>query len=247
MTRLPMPQPEMNRIATLYRLPTLSAVVFWSLFIGLVFIAVQYGVAWLYFQVSAPPGVSGQPAKVGGTLISVVTIAAALVCSTLIVSLVKNSNSSLRDWLGLKPVSIKQLALWVLALFIFSFLSNLLSIYFKQDAVTSFVHQLYGSSRNIYLLWFAVAIAAPVFEELFFRGFMLSGISRSRLGVTGGILITAIIWTAVHQQYDWYIRGNILMLGILFGYARHKSGSLLPSLTMHSLMNAMALIEVARL
>jgi len=242
-----MPQHAIDRIVSFYRLPALSAVTFWSFLIGLVFMTVQYGIAWLYFLLSAGPAGSTQPVKASGTLISIVTIAAALVCSSLIFWLVKNSNSSLRSWLGLKPVSIKQLAFWVLALFVFSFLSNLVAAYFQHDVVTNFVRDLYGSSKNIYLLGFAVIIAAPFFEELFFRGFMLSGISRSRLGATGGILITALIWTAVHQQYDWYIRGNILMLGIIFGYARHRSGSLLPSLTMHALMNTMALVEVAHL
>lgn len=240
-------QDPINRLASLYRLPALTAVIFWSFLIGLVFMAVQYSIAWLYFLVTAPAAANGQPAQASGTLISIVTIAAALVCSALIFALVRKSRSSMRDWLGLKPVSIKQLVVWVLALFVFSFLSNLVAAYFEHDMVTNFVRDLYGSSKNIYLLGFAVVIAAPFFEELFFRGFMFSGISRSRLGIVGGILITALIWTAVHQQYDWYVRGNILLLGILFGYARHRSGSLLPSFTMHALMNAMALIEVAHL
>jgi membrane protease YdiL (CAAX protease family) len=240
-------QDPIDRLTSLFRLPALSAVIFWSFFIGLVFMTVQYSIAWLYFFVTAPSPSNGQPAQASGTLISIVTIAAAVVCSILIFALVKRSRSSLRDWLGLRPVSIKQLAIWVLALFIFSVLSNLVAAYFEHDMVTNFVRDLYGSSKNVYLLGFAVVIAAPFFEELFFRGFMLSGISRSRLGVAGGILITALIWTAVHQQYDWYVRGNILLLGILFGYARHKSGSLLPSFTMHALMNALALIEVAHL
>jgi membrane protease YdiL (CAAX protease family) len=242
-----MPQKPIDRLASLYRLPALPAVIAWSLIIGMVFMSVQYGIAWLYFLVTVGPAGSGQSAHTSGTLISIVTIAAALVCSGLIFLVVENSQSPLRDWLGLKPVSLKQLALWVLVLFLFTFLSNLVAAYFQHDVVTSFVRDLYGTSSSIYLLGFAVIIAAPFFEELFFRGFMLFGISRSRLGVTGGILITALIWTAVHQQYDWYIRGNILMLGIIFGYARHRSGSLLPSLTMHALMNAMALVEVAHL
>ena len=242
-----MPQNTIDRLATLYRLPKLSAVVFWSFVIGFVFIAVQYGTAWFYYQLTAGLTNSSPPEQASGTLISIVTFAAALVCSSFIFLLVKNNRLSIRDWLGLKPVSIKQLAFWVLVLFVFNFLSNLVAAYFEHDVVTNFVRDLYSSSSNLYLLGFAVIIAAPFFEELFFRGFMLSGISRSRLGVAGGILITALIWTAVHQQYDWYIRGNIFVLGIIFGYARYRSGSLLPSLTMHALMNAMALFEVAHL
>jgi len=209
--------------------------------------SVQYGIALMYFQLTPSLTNGNPPEQASGTLISIVTLAAALVCSSLIFLLVKKNRLPMRDWLGLKPVSIKQVAFWILVLFVFSFLSNLVAAYFDRDIVTNFVRDLYGSSSNLYLLAFAVIFAAPFFEELFFRGFMLSGIFRSRLGITGGILITALIWTAVHQQYDWYIRGNIFMLGIIFGYARYRSGSLLPSLTMHALMNAMALIEVAHL
>lgn len=238
-------QNPVDRLAYLFRLPAFPAVTLWSLIIGFVFLSVQYGIAWLYFLAVAAPPASGHTVHASGTLISIATIAAALVCGSLIIALVKNSTSSLRDWLGLKPVSIKQLAFWILVLFIFSFLSNLVATYLQRDVVTNFVRDLYGTSSSIYLLGFAVVIAAPCFEELFFRGFMLFGISRSRLGVAGGILITALLWTILHQQYDWFVRGNILMLGIIFGYARHRSGSLLPSLTMHALMNAMALIGVA--
>jgi len=242
-----MPLNPADRLVSLYRLPKLSAVVSWSIVIGFVFISVQYGIAWLYFQLATGLTDGKSLAYTSGTLISIVTVAAALVCSGLIFLLVNNYKLSIRDWLGLKLVSVKQLAFWVLVLFVFSFLSNLVAVYFERDVVTNFVRDLYGSSSNLYLLGFAVVFAAPFFEELFFRGFILSGVSRSRLGITGGILVSAFIWTAVHQQYDWYIRGNILMLGIIFGYARYRSGSLLPSLTMHALMNAMALIEVARL
>jgi len=67
------------------------------------------------------------------------------------------------------------------------------------------------------------------------------------LGVVGAILITALIWTVIHGQYDWYVRSNIFVIGVLFGIARYKSGSILPPLGMHMLMNALALVEVANL
>lgn len=231
----------------LFRVANLAATVFWSIFVGIVFVSVQNGVAWLYFSIVVDNAGASQPVRITGTLISLVTIAAAVVCSGLVLLLLRNTGVGIRDWLGLKFVSIKQMAGWILLFFVFSVTSNLVASYFQQDMVTDFARNLYESSSNLYLLGFAVVVAAPLFEEIFFRGFMLFGISRSRFGVTGAILITAVIWTAVHAQYDWYIRTNILMIGILFGYARHKSGSLLPSLTMHGLMNAMALIEVAHI
>jgi len=236
----------MNRLDHVVRISSLSAVVFWSLFIGSVFVLIQYGVSWIYFLATSPPVPAVSARTLTGSLVSVVTIASAIVCSSLIFFIVRNSRQSVRDWLGLKPVRLRQLVFWVALLFLFSFLSNMVAIYFKHDVVTNFVREIYKSSNNLYLLGFAVAIAAPIFEELFFRGFMFHGISKSRLGAIGGILITALLWTVVHQQYDWYVRGNILILGLIFGYARHRSGSLLPSLAMHSVMNAMALIGVAQ-
>jgi membrane protease YdiL (CAAX protease family) len=49
------------------------------------------------------------------------------------------------------------------------------------------------------LLWIFTAIITPLYEELLFRGLLYRGLSESRLGVTGSVLVTAI-WSCARSQ-----------------------------------------------
>jgi membrane protease YdiL (CAAX protease family) len=74
------------------------------------------------------------------------------------------------------------------------------------------------------LLWFAIIVMAPLFEESLFRGFLIAGMQRSRIGA---ILITAALWSLIHLQYEAFYLVYIFIGGILLGIARVKTGSLL--------------------
>ena len=84
---------------------------------------------------------------------------------------------------------------------------------------------------------------APILEELFFRGFLYSGLSSSFLGPLGTILITSISWAAIHLQYDLYGISTIFVFGLLLGAARLKTHSLIVPVLMHALMNLVATIQ----
>ena len=83
-----------------------------------------------------------------------------------------------------------------------------------------------------------------MFEEIFFRGFLFQGIRYSRLGPIGAIGITSFFWAAIHLQYDIYGIATIFALGILFGIARLKTGSIHLLMVMHSLASLVATIEM---
>ena len=229
---------------------SLTATLFWSLFVGAMFVVIQTGVAFAYLWVGDSSltlrEASEQMSRAvqNGIMVSLMTLATAFACGGLVLWLAHWRSGSMRDYLALKTASLKQLALWIVALLVFSFLSNYITAELDREVVTDFVRELYDHAGNIYLLAIAIVIAAPIFEELFFRGFMFAGIANSRLGVIGAILITALVWTVIHGQYDWYTRSQIFLIGILFGAARARSGSLLPSVLMHALMNGLALAEV---
>ena len=104
--------------------------------------------------------------------------------------------------------------------------------------------ELYRTSHFVALPWFAVIIAGPIFEEVFFRGFMFRGIEASGLGNGGAIFITAFTWAAIHTQYDGYLLATIFVLGILLGLARAVTGSLYLTTAMHAATNAIATIEI---
>jgi uncharacterized protein len=108
--------------------------------------------------------------------------------------------------------------------------------------------KVYESAREegaIALLLIAAVIAAPVGEEIMFRGFLFRGWSASRLGGTGTILLTSAIWASIHVQYDWFGIMQVFCLGLLFGWVRWRSGSTLLTMLMHATVNLSAAIETA--
>jgi membrane protease YdiL (CAAX protease family) len=101
------------------------------------------------------------------------------------------------------------------------------------------------TSRASLLIWALLAgLAGPVFEEALFRGFLQPLLSRS-LGAAAGILITAALFGALHvPEYSktWQYGIAITLVGSAFGYARYKTGSLIPSTVMHVAFNCVAVV-----
>jgi hypothetical protein len=126
--------------------------------------------------------------------------------------------------------------------------SDLLSWLSGRELLPPFMIKVYESARDpgaIALVLVAVAIAAPVGEEVMFRGFLFRGWAASRLGGAGTIVLTSVIWAAIHTQYDWFGMAQIFCLGLLFGWVRWRSGSTALTMLMHAVTNVAATIETA--
>ena len=89
-----------------------------------------------------------------------------------------------------------------------------------------------------------VHVAAPIIEEFIFRGFLFTGLEKSRVGGLGAVLITAACWSVLHIQYDAYEIATIFVMGVGLGFARLKTRSLYLSILLHALNNAIATIGV---
>jgi hypothetical protein len=89
----------------------------------------------------------------------------------------------------------------------------------------------------------ALVAGAPLFEELFFRGFLFRGFEASFLGSAGTTIVTSALWTAIHVQYDAYQLATIFLLGLLFGVARAVSRSTLLPMAMHVATNVVACVQ----
>lgn len=86
----------------------------------------------------------------------------------------------------------------------------------------------------ILVMLFAVVIG-PVFEELVFRGFLLPLLARS-FGSTLGIVFTAIPFALLHvSTYGWTWQALLIVFiaGLVFGYARERTGSTVASTMIH--------------
>jgi uncharacterized protein len=96
-------------------------------------------------------------------------------------------------------------------------------------------------------LFGALAVTlAPLFEELFFRGFLQPLLSRT-FGVLAGILITALVFGILHApEYSWawqYVVA-VSVAGAVFGWVRSRTNSIIPSTLMHGCYNLVFVIAL---
>jgi membrane protease YdiL (CAAX protease family) len=95
--------------------------------------------------------------------------------------------------------------------------------------------------QRIMIIVLAV-IVAPVAEEFLFR-FFLYGVFKRYLGVAAGLFLNAILFAAVHNHLPSF--APLFVLAACLTLAYEWSGSLLVSMTMHSLFNSLQLIVLA--
>ena len=90
------------------------------------------------------------------------------------------------------------------------------------------------------LLFIAVVIIAPLGEELLFRGFLQHFLEKYWKDITKAVLVTSLFFAFIHMNSYWFIQ--IYFLGIFLGYLSWKSGSIIPSLILHSINNGAAIL-----
>jgi uncharacterized protein len=95
----------------------------------------------------------------------------------------------------------------------------------------------------LWLLVIAFCVAAPITEEFLVRGFLYRGWSESFLRPVGAIILSSLVWTAMHLQYDWFFFGEIFSIGLLLGYLRYRSSSIWLTVFVHGLNNLAATLQ----
>lgn len=171
-----------------------------------------------------------------------ITLAAPLCIGLVLLFIKLRATLPVKEYLRLTPTTAKTAMTWFGALALLLIASGLLS--WALDRPVPEIMLEYYRTSPIALSWFAIILAAPVFEEVLFRGFMFRGIQASSLGDAGAILITAALWAIIHFQYDAYLIATIFALGILFGAARAVTGSLYLATAMHVVVNLIATVEM---
>lgn len=102
----------------------------------------------------------------------------------------------------------------------------------------------FAAGLNSPLWWgtvLAIGVLAPVSEELLARGFLLTALSNSRLGVAGGGLISNVLWTSLHFQYSWGSLLTVFCGGLALTWLVWRTGSLRAAIVAHMVVNATVL------
>jgi membrane protease YdiL (CAAX protease family) len=106
--------------------------------------------------------------------------------------------------------------------------------------VLDVVRDLHQLALSLLLL----AVLAPLVEELVFRG-LLYGWLAGRWGKNVGWIVSSLAFAAAHTEPAHIVL--VLPLGLLFGWLRKRTDSLLPSVVAHIANNGLALVAAAYL
>ena len=183
-----------------------------------------------------------------GTVVSLSIMigCALLVAISLLVIRLRGGNT--RQYLALKPFSFA-VGMGMLGLLLIFMIGSQALTYLLDKTPLIFVDPLYQSVSSVWLLVFAMVIVAPLYEELIFRGILWSAIaeqfavssSSEYRGAVIASIVTSLIFAVIHVQYGIYEISTIVVLALIFCYARVKSGSLLLPILLHIVNNGAAM------
>ena len=222
--------------------------------IAVVYLCVQLVVAIAFGAVAkhrAPvPDLESYLARLefNGLYLSVALFSSTVVCGSLIWLFARlRRGTSVSQYLRLTPVAPVKLAKWSLAILLYAAACDATNVLLGRPIVPAFMAESYKTAGVLPLFWLAIVVAAPLFEELFFRGFVFAGLAASRLGAYWAIGLTAVVWGGIHQQYEPLDIFFICTGGVILGLARLKTDSVYTPIVLHALMNLVATIETSLL
>jgi membrane protease YdiL (CAAX protease family) len=134
------------------------------------------------------------------------------------------------------------------------FIGNTAANYFYVVSLKDIeLFNLHSSNQwGVMLLSGFIFCTMPSFtEEIYFRGFLLKNL-ECRFGFRIANIIQALCFGLVHIAYSWLvvfdiniiwsIVPSITLIGIVYGWARHKSNSIFSSIIVHSMSNLILFI-----
>lgn len=103
---------------------------------------------------------------------------------------------------------------------------------------------------NLIPLFLLIVVLAPIFEEIFFRGFIQPVLVR-RWNVVAGIGVTSFLFSLVHvipgatAVENLTLVATTFVLGCVFGRLVHRKGRIGPAIAAHAFFNGLTLLAAA--
>jgi membrane protease YdiL (CAAX protease family) len=107
------------------------------------------------------------------------------------------------------------------------------------------IEVFFQDRRSAFLLMLMGVLVAPVVEETVFRGYLYPVIARS-FGIKTGIVATGILFGLLHAPQlkgGWGQIALLMVVGIVFTYARAAKGSVVASYLLHVSYNSCLFLE----
>jgi uncharacterized protein len=220
----------------------------WGLFIfAAMFVGQLAVVGWFVLRQKGPIDVAAAIHVLGGGLTISLSVIMGLpfVLAALWLP-IHLSRTSFKDYLALRWTNWSNLLIGIVAMVVVVMGWDLVSRMTGREVQPGFMGDVLQSASAdgaLWLLVLAFCVAAPITEEFFARGFLYRGWSESVLRPTGAILLSSLVWTALHLQYDWFFLGEVFSIGLVLGYIRYRSQSIWLTVLLHGLNNLAAVVQ----
>jgi membrane protease YdiL (CAAX protease family) len=128
------------------------------------------------------------------------------------------------------------------------FLHHYLGIESYEQVAVRYLKMTLASPVSLMIALFTILIAAPLMEELLFRGFLQNWLKK-QVGTKAAILVAALCFATFHiaPSQGW---GNITLVLALFslacflGFLYERQGSLLAPIGLHMTFNAISTFQI---
>ena len=154
----------------------------------------------------------------------------------------KIKKTSLAKETDMKMVTGKQMGLTVVGalggMFFLNFMLSILPI--PADLLGDLSSGM--SSLTSYPFWLALlvnAILIPILEEVVFRGYLFSRLGKAMPAVVAAV-ISSVVFGLCHGGLVWAIWAGIT--GLIICFVRVKSGSIIPGIVFHIIMNTYGMV-----
>jgi uncharacterized protein len=222
----------------------------WGVGATILLFAVQI-VAGLAFVIAggvAPETILADPKSLesNADLLSIVMLASTPPIVAYFIIAARASGLSAYEYLGLKWPTLRQFLIGFALMAAAIIVSDVIGVLTDRDVVPDFMRttmtQAMRSPEALVMFVVALAVCAPLQEEIAFRGFFLPGFAAS-WGAPLALAATSVVWATLHIQYDWVLIFQIFLIGLLLGWIRLWSGSTTLTIILHALVNAGAAVQ----
>ena len=192
-----------------------------------------------------------------GNRIAILTLLSALFTVGFIARLIRVHPNRIRDYLALEWPRARSVWVSLAILAALVAFSDLLSYGFDRPLVPALlVNPFRESWRPLFCL--ALIVAAPLQEEILFRGFLYKGIAAAREGPVTAVVVSSLASSFFQTQYnwlrvgtiavsapnDWYGIGMTAVFGLYLGAVRYDTGSLYLTTLLHAVANTVPIIVI---
>jgi uncharacterized protein len=95
-----------------------------------------------------------------------------------------------------------------------------------------------------WLALIVIGIGAPLSEEILFRGFLMSALTRTSFGFWTAAVVTTSLWTALHFAYSVAGLLEVFAIGMVFSVMVRRTNSLRPAIFCHAAYNSALILGI---